>query len=287
MKEYQLIDSGGMAKLEQFGSYRLIRPEAKALWERELSHQEWRKMADAQFDEQSGKWRHFRELPKEWPLAIERGGLKMKMLLSLTSYKHVGLFPEQLPNWEFIYRECSRLSKERAKIGAPQPKVLNLFAYTGAASLAAKRGGADVTHLDSVRQVVTWARRNMESSSLSDIRWIVEDALKFVSREMKRGRKYDGIVMDPPAFGYGRGGERWKLDEGLYQLLQWTNEILALEDGFLVLNLYSNGYTPLLAESVVKSALGVNSKECESGELFVKDRGGRSLPLGLYVRVKR
>ena len=153
--------------------------------------------------------------------------LHLNLRLGLTSFKHVGVFPEQAPNWEFIYKETGRLSRIHKANGLPAPKVLNLFAYTGAASLAAKCAGADVTHLDSVRQVVTWARENMERSGLDGIRWVVEDALKFARREARRGNKYDGIILDPPAYGHGPDGEKWKLDELLFGLLKNVAAILA------------------------------------------------------------
>ncbi len=167
------------------------------------------------------------------------------------------------------------------------PKVLNLFAYTGAASLAAKAAGADVTHLDSVRQVVTWAKANMERSGLSDIRWVVEDALKFAKREARRGNKYNGIILDPPAYGHGPDGEKWKLDQCLFDMLKCVGEILEPEHAFMVLNLYSNGYSPLLGETTVREALGGAVPEMESGELALRDRFGKALPLSIYVRVKR
>ena len=213
--------------------------------------------------------------------------LHLSLRLGLTSFKHVGVFPEQAPNWEFIYRETSRLARIHKANGLPAPKVLNLFAYTGAASLAAKCAGADVTHLDSVRQVVTWARENMERSGLDGIRWVVEDALKFAKREAKRGNKYDGIILDPPAYGHGPDGEKWKLDELLFGLLQNVSAILSERDAFMVLNLYSNGYSAALGETVVREAFRGAFKEMTSGELAFTDSFGKVLPLSIYVRLKR
>ena len=167
--------------------------------------------------------------------------------------------------------------------------MLNLFAYTGAASLAAKAAGADVTHLDSVRQVVTWARNNMEISGLDNIRWIIEDAMKFARREAKRGNVYQGIILDPPAYGHGPDGEKWKLDECLFDLLKCVNSILAPVDSFLVLNLYSNGYSAVLGETLVKQAFCLKTacKEIECGELILKDRFNKNLPLSIFVRMSR
>ena len=163
--------------------------------------------------------------------------------------------------------------------------MLNLFAYTGGASLAAKAAGADMTHLDSVRQVVTWARGNMEHSGMDGIRWIVEDAMKFAQREARRGNRYDGIILDPPAYGHGPDGEKWKLDECLYGMLRTVGEILAPKDSFMVLNLYSNGYSALLGETVVRQAMPVGA--IESGELALNDRFGKALPLSIVVRMTR
>ena len=205
----------------------------------------------------------------------------MDLRLGLTSFKHVGVFPEQAPNWDCIYRQTRALSERLGRT----PRVLNLFAYTGAASLAAKAAGADVTHLDSVRQVVTWAHGNMENSGLDGIRWVVEDAMKFAQREARRGNRYDGIILDPPAYGHGPDGEKWKLDECLFGMLRSVGEILAPQDAFLVLNLYSNGYSALLGETVLRQAMRVG--QIESGELALNDKFGKALPLSIVVRMTR
>ena len=202
---------------------------------------------------------------------------ELSLRLGLTSFKHVGVFPEQAPNWEFIYRKCRQMQ---------HPKVLNLFAYTGAASLAARAGGAEVTHLDSVRQVVTWARGNMERSGLDNIRWIVEDAMKFARREARRGNTYDGIILDPPAYGHGPDGEKWKLDECLFEMLRTVAQILA-PHGFVVLNLYSNGYSAALGETLVREAFGANGADISSGELALRDQFGKVLPLSIVVRLEK
>jgi len=213
----------------------------------------------------------------------------------------VGVFPEQAANWEYIYRETLRLGRIAKANGLGVPKVLNLFAYTGAASLAAKAAGADVTHLDSVRQVVTWARENMERSGLDGVRWVVEDALKFAKREAKRGNVYQGIILDPPAYGHGPDGEKWKLDELLFDLLKNVAQILSPRDSFMVLNLYSNGYSAMLGETTVREAFGLRPETgfeaapghdgpfiaLESGELALRDSFGKVLPLSIFVRLKR
>jgi 23S rRNA (cytosine1962-C5)-methyltransferase len=185
--DYELIDSGDFEKLERFGRYVVRRPEPQAIWRRSLTEQEWRRLADASFlrdgrSEERGEWRLRSGMPSRWTVDYAYDGMRLRMRLGLTSFKHVGLFPEQAANWNFIYDNCVRMRAEERT-----PKVLNLFAYTGGATLAARAAGADTTHVDSVKQVVTWARENMEQSGLEGVRWIVEDALKFVQREVRLG----------------------------------------------------------------------------------------------------
>ena len=290
-KDYELIDSGGGEKLERFGSYILARPEPKALWDSSLPKAEWNALAHTSFTpgagfgkagkEDSGTWNRLRKMDDQWWIRYANAdGLKMDLRLGLTSFKHVGVFPEQAPNWDWIWRQTRALASKGST-----PRVLNLFAYTGAASLAARAAGADVTHLDSVRQVVTWARGNMEHSRLDGIRWVVEDAMKFARREARRGNSYDGIILDPPAYGHGPDGEKWKLDECLFEMLRTVGEILAPQDAFLVLNLYSNGYSALLGETLVRQAM--HAPALESGELALCDRAGKALPLSIVVRMTR
>lgn len=298
-KDYELVDSGDGEKLERFGPYRIIRPEPKALWAKSMDGSEWLRTAHTRFrpgagfgkagKEESGTWERLRRSEDQWYIRYggPEGGPEFSLRLGLTSFKHVGVFPEQAPNWDYIYRSTRDLS---ARLGRA-PRVLNLFAYTGAASLAAKAAGADVTHLDSVRQVVTWARGNMERSGLDGIRWVVEDAMKFVRREQRRGNVYDGIIMDPPAYGHGPDGEKWKLDECLFDMMLSINGILSRRDSFLVLNLYSNGFSPLMGETVVRQAfgLGTDARDCEmqTGELALSDSFGKALPLSVVLRLKR
>lgn len=287
--DYELLDSGKGEKLERFGRYVLWRPEPKALWDKSLSEKEWERLSHTRFvpgagfgkagKEDSGTWQRLKAMDDQWQIRYkgEQKNLDFSLRLGLTSFKHVGVFPEQAANWEYIYSHTR-----------PGMKVLNLFAYTGAASLAARRAGADVTHLDSVRQVVTWARGNMERSGMGDIRWVVEDAMKFARREAKRGHLYDGIILDPPAYGHGPDGERWKLDECLFDMLKEVNAILAPEHSFMVLNLYSNGFSGLLGETVVKEAFKLKGDcKLESGELALADRFGKILPLSIVVRLSR
>ena len=296
-KDYELIDSGDGEKLERFGGYVLARPEPKALWNKTLGDKEWSRLTHTRFKpgagfgkagkEDSGTWDRLRQMDDQWYIHYpgQADGLSFDLRLGLTSFKHVGVFPEQAPNWEYISRQVSRL-----RASGQRPKVLNLFAYTGGASLAARVAGAEVTHLDSVRQVVTWARGNMERSGLDGIRWVVEDAMKFARREQKRGNVYQGIILDPPAYGHGPDGEKWKLDECLFDMLRTVSGILAPRDSFMVLNLYSNGYSAALGETVVREAFGLRSEAaCRicSGELALRERTGKVLPLSIYVRLER
>ena len=207
--------------------------------------------------------------------------MHLTMRLACTAFKHIGIFPEQAANWNFIYDTC----RNKAESKGARPKVLNLFAYTGGATLAAAASGADVTHVDSVKQVVTWSRENMESSKLDGIRWIVEDALKFVQREVRRGNRYDGIILDPPAYGRGANGEKWVLEQNIAEMLEACAQLLA-EDGFLVLNLYSMGLSSTIARTLVRQTFGAPKTE-ELGELFFTDRAGKELPFGTYYRMKR
>lgn len=301
-KDYQLIDCGNFEKLERFGKIVMARPEPKAIWDKSLSEEEWNRLMHTRFapgagfgkagKEDSGTWKRLKRMDDQW--FINYGGYgaegpSFRLRLGLTSFKHVGVFPEQAPNWEYIYSHTKALVEKAKAEGRPTPKVLNLFAYTGAASLAAKAAGADVTHLDSVRQVVTWAKGNMENSGLDNIRWVVEDALKFARREAKRGNVYQGIILDPPAYGHGPDGEKWKLDECLNDMLKCVSTILAPTDSFMVLNLYSNGFSAVLGETVVRQnfCLKTGFKEIQSGELVLTDSYGKRLPLSIVVRLSR
>jgi 23S rRNA (cytosine1962-C5)-methyltransferase len=279
--DYELIDCGGFEKLERFGNFILARPEPQALWSKSLSEAEWDQRAHARFirskqNPEKGDWQTKKGMPESWRIKYEHQGLSLHFRLAMTAFKHVGIFPEQSDNWDYIIQKTQQFKKKGPV------RLLNLFAYTGGASLAGAAAGADVTHVDSVKQVVTWSRENMEASNLDGIRWMVEDAFKFVQRENKRGKKYEGIILDPPAYGRGPDGEKWILEEKLGELLQLCKEILA-DDHFLVLNLYSLGHSATLAETLGNVVFN-HPKHASCGELFVPDHYKKRLPLGIFYR---
>ncbi|SHF55251.1 class I SAM-dependent methyltransferase [Dysgonomonas macrotermitis] len=286
--DYELIDSGDYEKLERFGKYILSRPEPQAVWQKTLPESEWQSMASASFKREKGKssqdgnergeWVQKKGMPDQWFIEYKYKEMHLKFRLGLTSFKHVGIFPEQAENWNFIYDTVKSLKVN-------EPKVLNLFAYTGGASIAAKSGGADVTHVDSVKQVISWSRENMEASSLDNIRWIVEDALKFCRREVKRGKKYNGIILDPPAYGRGPDGERWILEDNIAELMSLCRDLLETDNSFLILNLYSMGFSSVIAENLLKNYFP-NAKTMEYGELLIPEKSGKRLPLSVYARIK-
>lgn len=287
--DYELIDSGDFEKLERFGNFITRRPEPQALWHKDLGEQKWREMADASFlksssskSEERGEWHNKPQMAERWSVEYRYKQMHLSMRLALTSFKHVGIFPEQAANWNYIYDRIEALKGR----GISQPKVLNLFAYTGGATLAARAAGADVTHIDSVKQVVSWSRENMEQSGLEGVRWIVEDALKFVKREVRRGNNYDGIILDPPAYGRGANGEKWVLEENIGEMLGCCAELLNKSHGFLVLNLYSMGLSALLARTALRRCFSETGNE-EFGELYFADRFGKELPLGTFCRFSR
>ena len=278
--DYQLIDSGSYKKLEKFGSFILSRPEPQAVWDTTLSENEWNKLSNADFRKETGnpekgEWILKKGMKEQWFINYQPSNFKLSFRLGLTSFKHVGIFPEQAANWDYIYK--------KVKLIGNTPKVLNLFAYTGGASLAAKAAGADVSHVDSVKQVITWGKENMETSQLKDIRWVVEDAMKFVQREVRRGNKYQGIILDPPSYGRGPNGEKWIIEEQLNEILKGCNELLDKENHFFILNLYSIGFSALIVETLMKRIFG-DIKNPEIGELYLEDKYEKKLPLSIFGR---
>lgn len=279
-KQYELIDCGNFEKLERFGQYVLARPEPQAIWDKQYDKATWDELLHARFEQKSshgGDWRKAKKMPDNWHLEYDYKKLTLRFKLALTGFKHVGVFPEQAENWDFIIDSINGFKTQ-------EPKVLNLFAYTGGASLAAKAAGADVVHVDSVKQVVGWARENMELSGLNNIRWTVEDAAKFVQREVKRGRKYNGIILDPPAYGIGANGERWKLEDSINDLLKDVAQLLDPNEYFLILNTYSLGFSALIIENLININFP-QFKNRETGELYLNAKSGVKLPLGVFARL--
>ena len=279
-KDYELLDTGNFEKLERFGQYITIRPEPQAVWDRTLTEGEWIKMAHVKFVPKSssaGEWKKLKPTPDRWTISYAmEGGKEITLRLALTSFKHVGVFPEQAVNWDYIFSSIGEMK-------TPKAKFLNLFAYTGGASLAARAAGADVTHVDSIKQVVTWANDNMALSNLDNIRWLVEDALKFVKREQRRGNKYNGIILDPPAYGHGPNGEKWKLEENINEMVKSVVELLDEKEHFLILNAYSLGFSAMILENLFPK---MKNSKLETGELFLKAKYGSTLPLGVFGRLK-
>jgi 23S rRNA (cytosine1962-C5)-methyltransferase len=281
--EYELLDSGNFEKLERFGKYILIRPEPQALWPKQLNANEWQSLAHGRFERdntkkshrdstnENGGWQFYKPMPKQWEISYAPLGLKLK--LSCTSFGHLGVFVEQISNWHFIDEQIKRIGN--------RPKVLNLFAYTGAASIVAANAGADVTHLDAVKNVVTWANENKQLSNAPDIRWLVEDALKYVKRQANKGAIFQGIIIDPPAYGRGPTGEKWILEENLNELVQYCAAISDPKNSFVLLNLYSMGLSGTIGCNLIKAHY---KKEATWGECIVPGKNGFDLPLCTWVR---
>lgn len=272
-KDYELIDAGGEKKLERWGDIITIRPERQAYFQSGLPFEEWYKLAHWEYREKGnkpGKWSKVNNPPSDfWPISF--GDLTYN--LELTKYKHLGLFPEQIVNWNFL-----------KDFSSENHKVLNLFAYTGASSLIAKSKGADVVHVDSVKQMITWARKNMESSELDGIKWIHEDALKFAQKELKRERKYDCIIMDPPAWGIGAKKEHWKIEDKLETLIATAYQLLN-KGGVLIVNTYSPKVELKELDHICGKYFG-NTK-VESSELWMKTYSKKDLFFGHLVRASK
>jgi 23S rRNA (cytosine1962-C5)-methyltransferase len=248
------------------------------VWSKALTEAEWQKLHHIKFKGRSataGDWiKKDPKTPDRWHVEYKNNDVAIKFRLGLTSFKHLGIFPEQAVNWDYI-------SDNIKKFKTPAPKVLNLFAYTGGASLIARAAGADTTHVDSIKQVVTWANENQDLSGLKDIRWMVEDALKFVKREVKRGKIYNGIILDPPAYGNGPNGEKWKLEDNINEMMNDVMQLLDPEEHFLILNTYSLGFSSVIIENLIKQAYP-KVQNLEIGELYLQATAGPKLPLGVF-----
>ena len=285
--DYELIDCGDFEKLERFGSYVLIRPEPQAVWSRKLSSEEWKKLAHARFDREQkdkfrfsedvqGGWTIYRNTPDHWNIEFPLPDFKFTFKLALTNFGHTGIFPEQSFNWTFIHEQVSK---------SPGCRVLNLFAYTGIASVVAKQAGADVTHVDAARPSINWANQNMQINNLSDIRWVFEDALKFVKREIRRGNKYHGIIMDPPPYGRGAKGEKWILQEQLNELFGLASALLEPTHSFFIMSMYATNLSSITGRILAESHFGKISTEY--GEFCLKASRGNDLPMGSFLRFAR
>ena len=279
---YALLDTGGGRKLERFGTVVVDRPEPQAMWRPALSRSEWAK-ANAVFsasgeDEEKGRWRIDKPVPDTWSMTIEGATMKLR----LAGLWHLGLFPEQLPHWQWM---VAKLALPR--VVEEKPRILNLFGYTGAASLIAARAGAEVVHVDASKKAVAWARENAQASGLANapIRWICEDARSFVARELRRGRTYHAILVDPPKFGRGPDGEVWELFDHLPQLLGDCTRLLAPSHSHLILTAYAIRASALALDGLMREALADRGGSIVSGELALSEAGGRRL-LGtsLYSR---
>lgn len=272
--DYELIDSGEGEKLERYGRFVFSRPDPQALWPK-LNLAAWKKV-DGEFTRSAEKaeWKIGREVPGRWQINL--AGLDF--WIKPTTFKHLGIFPEQVGNWEWIKNSVSTAKRKVS--------VLNLFGYTGGATLAAASAGAEVCHVDGSKVAITWARDNAALSKLDKkpIRWILEDAVTFVKREIKRGHRYDGIVLDPPAFGHGPGGELWKIENNFLELVNLCFKLLSDKPLFFLINGYASGYSATAYKNNLLPLLEKFGGTLEAGELAIEEKSGRLLPCGIFAR---
>lgn len=275
-KDYELLDSGNGEKLERYGAYILRRPDKEAIWNKS-DEGIWKK-ADLTFkrDGNKTKWLINKDVPKEWIISCAN----LNFIIRPTSFKHTGLFPEQESNWQWV---SDLIKKEKRKIS-----VLNLFAYTGGATLACAKSGAEVCHVDGSKQAVFWARENAKISGLENepIRWIIDDVIVFLKREIKRGRKYDAIIMDPPSFGHGPKDELWKIEEDFLELIKLCKEVLSSDPIFILINGYTAGYSSIAYENNLREMFDYGV--FEKGELAILETSGNKLlPCGIFARWRK
>ena len=273
-QDYCLIDTSKGERLERWGDVTLIRPDPQIIWENSTPSPEWNN-AHARYIRSSsggGHWEYSRSLPESWNIKYKN----LTFMVKPTGFKHTGLFPEQAVNWDY----CAGLIK---KAGRPV-RVLNLFAYTGGATLACAAAGASVCHLDAVKGMVEWGKQNAALSGLSDrpIRWIIDDVMKFLGREIKRGNKYDGIILDPPSYGRGTGGEMWKLEDCIYELMMRCTQVLSDDPLFILLNSYTTGLSPSVMSYLLQMTVGSQRKaEISAEEIGLPVRQtGLAIPCG-------
>ena len=249
-KDYEVIDTCSGEKCERWGDYILVRPDPQVIWDTGHHNPAWKKKNGHyhRSNKGGGEW-EFRDLPEEWSITYRDLTFNLKPF----SFKHTGLFPEQAVNWDW----CAQKIKEATREKGRQLKVLNLFAYTGGATISAAAAGAAVTHVDASKGMVTWAKENALSSGLSNapIRWLVDDCVKFVEREIRRGNTYDGIIMDPPSYGRGPKGEIWKIEESIYPFIQLTAKLLSKDSVFFLINSYTTGLQPAVLSYMINTAI--------------------------------
>ena len=276
-KDYEVIDTSSGEKLERWGDYLLVRPDPQVIWDTPKKHKGWKKM-NGHYHRSSkggGEWEFF-DLPEQWTINYKELTFNLKPF----SFKHTGLFPEQAANWDWF-------GDKIRKAGRPV-KVLNLFAYTGGATLAAAEAGASVTHIDASKGMVTWAKENAHSSGLSDapIRWIVDDCVKFVEREIRRGNHYDAIIMDPPSYGRGPKGEIWKIEESIFPFIELTSKVLSKDPVFFLINSYTTGLQPAVLSYMLNTVLTKKLGGCVAADEIglPVTRSGLVLPCGASGR---
>jgi len=279
--EYALLDSGNMQKLERIGPYTLVRPAPQAIWRQRLPAEEWQK-ADGVYTrttEGDGQWTWHQKVTRDFEILFNNLVFQVK----LTNFGHMGLFPEQVENWEWMRQKIRRRMQ---RTNDRNLYVLNLFAYTGGSTMAASQGGAHLVHLDAAKGVVDWARKNTHLSRLHErpIRWLVDDALKFVRREERRGNSYQGIILDPPSFGRGPQGEVFKIEDDLVPMLEACKSILAKDALFVLYSCHTPGFTPITLQNQLDDMVGEREGKLQCGEMTIPDSSGRLLPSGTYAR---
>ncbi len=280
-EDYELIDTGNGMRLERFGKYKLVRPDPQIIWKPRLDKQQWHAV-DALFDVEKKKWIIKTKVPEKWLLKYKNIAFYAK----LSPFKHTGIFPEQILQWEWM---IEKLTIQNAKFNSTNQnvKVLNLFGYTGIASLVCAAEGAIVTHVDASRPAIGWARENQAVSHVHDksIRWILDDAIKFVQREVKRGVRYDGIIMDPPVYGHGPEGETWDFNESFPKLLALCRLVLTSKPLFILVNAYAISSSSLMLENVFSDYISDLGGDIEAGELALEEKSaGRLLSTGIFAR---
>ncbi len=284
-EEYQLLDTGEGMRLEQFGKYRIVRPDPQVIWKPHLPQSEWMK-ADAIFNVNAKGWENRTNVPKRWMMHYK----DLSFWAELSPFKHTGVFPEQSLQWDWMTEVMQKGAvgdEPRQRREMRNKKILNLFGYTGIASLVAAKNGAQVTHVDASKPTIGWAKQNQSVSKLEDkpIRWILDDAVKFVQREIKRGVKYDGIIMDPPVYGHGPNGEKWEFTESFPHLLSLCKQILADKPLFVLINAYAISASSLMLENVLKDFVPTAKQNIEVGELIIEEKdSNRLLSTGIFGR---